>query len=374
MTYANGWHSPSVILMIVDAPLWARDVENHLTQSGYQLDVVTNTVDAVKLLESHQPDAIIALSANSPVNFFEHHIPSSNPPLRVLITDQPPQHQQDYPADMILSPGAFYKDALLQQLLQMRARNSELQRQIQVLTEENQRISQELQKQKHTSSELELLKNAIVRNVSHELKTPLLQVKSAVSLISEDVKESKLIDYAMNATSRLELLVKNITLLGGSLDINLGPVIIRDAVEYSRRNLRRIWQYKDEADRIVAEIQDNLPPVLADKQGLSTVLQLLMDNALKFSKENIEISAKSLENQVAISVRDFGIGIPKDQIDQIFDSFYQVDNSPTRHFGGTGVGLAIARLILERHNTFVTVESDLGKGSVFTFTLPVFKM
>lgn len=230
----------------------------------------------------------------------------------------------------------------------------------------------QIEQQHRSSDEIEVLKNAIVRNVSHELRTPLLQVKSAVSLIAEDVSDQKLVSFAENAMARLETLVKNITMYGQSLDIRLGPIILRDSVEYARRNLGRIWERRSEADRIQLKIADRLPPVLADKQGLSTVMQLLMDNALKFSgkEQPIEVIGCLREDHIYIAVRDYGIGIAPDKIQDIFESFYQIDYSTTRRYGGMGIGLALVKLILEHHNTQINVDSELGKGSTFWFLLP----
>jgi signal transduction histidine kinase len=165
-------------------------------------------------------------------------------------------------------------------------------------------------------------------------------------------------------------------MLGHSLDINIGPIIVRDAVEYARRNLGRVWQRKGEADRITLEIEINLPPVLADKQGLSTVLQLLMDNALKFSEDKpiTVIARKEEDSTVYVAVRDTGIGIAEDKRKSVFDSFYQIDNSSTRRYGGAGVGLALVKLILDHHNTEIHVESEIDKGSTFWFKLPYVNM
>lgn len=230
--------------------------------------------------------------------------------------------------------------------------------------------------QRRITNDIELLKNAIVRNVSHELRTPLLQVKSAVALIADEVPESKLIDYAENAVGRLETHVKNITMLGQTLnDMNLNPIILRDAVEYAKRHIRRVWQLKDSIEHIEMAIEPNLPPVLADKQGLSTVMQLLIDNALKFTSEGRDIKITIIgrqhnDKQIYIAVKDNGIGIAADKIKKIFGSFYQVDSSPTRRYGGAGVGLAIVRLILDRHNSAIEVDTVEGKGSTFYFLLP----
>jgi signal transduction histidine kinase len=111
--------------------------------------------------------------------------------------------------------------------------------------------------------------------------------------------------------------------------------------------------------------------MMADKQGLGTVLQLLLDNGLKFSEENVEVTAEQVGDKVRIAIRDYGIGIAQDQREKIFDTFYQVDSSATRRYGGTGVGLAIVRLILERHQIQVKVDSVVGQGSTFWFLMPV---
>jgi signal transduction histidine kinase len=226
-------------------------------------------------------------------------------------------------------------------------------------------------------TEIEVLKNAIVKNVSHELKTPLLHVKSAVALLTENQgnteRMNELIEYASIATSRLEGIVKNITMLGDSLDVNPGPILLRDAVEAARRHLRRAWESRTETERIVVDFPQQLPPVYADKQALITVLQLLIDNALKFSEKEVVVRAcpDNDNSQVEISVQDYGIGIADDRLGDIFEPFYQVDGSPTRRAGGTGVGLSLVKLILEYHNSEINVDSQLDKGSTFTFRLPI---
>ena len=173
-----------------------------------------------------------------------------------------------------------------------------------------------------------------------------------------------------NATARLETHVKNITMLGHSLDINIGPIILRDTIEYAKRNLSRIWTRRGDVERVQMEIQANLPPVLADMQGLSTVLQLLMDNAIKFSTAPIQVIARKEGDKIFIGVQDAGIGIEESKLQDIFESFYQVDGSSTRPYGGAGVGLALVKLILDHHNILIHVKSTVGKGSIFWFYLP----
>ena len=355
---------------MLNSPRWAADVRAQLDQSGYHVRIATNDDEVRQIAVETQPDAIIALNegdANFPII---DDVKRDTLPLRILITDNTHINSQNCSADWVISLDAFRAGWPLDKMLHIQAEMHRLKRENRELKNDNERLQRELQLQRRSTGEVEIVKNAIVRNVSHELKTPLLQVKSAVSLLSEDPSNSKLLVYATDATARLETLVKNITLLGSSLDINLAPIIVRDSVEYSRRNLGRIWQHKDDVDRIVIDLHENLPPVFADKQGLSTILQLLMDNALKFSKAKIEVSAEPMGEHVRIAVKDFGIGIARDQLEAIFESFYQVDSSSTRRYGGTGVGLAIVRLILDRHQSQIMVDSEVGKGSTFWFKLP----
>lgn len=327
--------------------------------------------------ESITHDPVAAIIATTEHQSLFAHLHNQQPypirPLLILLLDTPTLNAH---ADLTLSP--HNPDALavhvLQAVYQWQSANHYAKQQ----HHEIDHLQAALQKERRIKDELEVLKNAIVRNVSHELKTPLLQVKSAVALLGEDhqdpEKTAQLIELAINATTRLELLVRNITMLSGSLEVNLSPIILTDAIEAARRYLRRMWEHRDHVQRVMVNIPPNLPPLLADKQGLSIILQLLLDNALKFSKENVIISAQQTGDYVLVQVQDEGIGIAEEQLEQVFDIFYQVDSSSTRRYGGTGVGLAIVRLILENHGSQIYVASALNQGSVFSFKLPIVKL
>lgn len=360
--------SQAQILLIALDTRWTNELSSYLTDAGYQV-VLAATAEAAMSIPDIE--VVLLVAESTQLGAFVRFKDRQEPPLIAWVSEDFRSVNCPPYIDLLLPPAPRYVEQHLRLFLRLRKEASLLREQNTVLQEEITQLGTELEQQKRTVDEVEVLKNAIVRNVSHELKTPLLQVKSAVALISEDVKDSKLIDYATNATTRLETLVKNITLLGSSLDVILGPVIIRDAVEYSRRNLRRIWQHKDDVERITMKLEANLPAVQADKQGISTVLQLLMDNALKFSKDIVEVTAVHVDDQVRVAVVDHGIGIAKDQLGLIFDSFYQVEHSSTRRYGGTGVGLAIAKLILDHHGSQIMVDTEVGKGSTFSFLLPI---
>jgi len=372
VTVLNGNGKTAISLLTIEPPSWTGDLLNYLKDHGYDVTMMTSLDDELKFLKEHSPDAVITVNPVGSQHFFQSIRAHTPHPLLVLVTDNFTGDLPYETADAVLPPTPHYVDCQLQMLLHLRAENEALHKQNLALNEEVKKLKEEVIQRKRTNNEVELLKNAIVHNISHELKTPLLQVKAAVSMIAEDLKNNQLSQLAVNATARLEILVKNVTLLGSSLDINLGPVIIRDAIEYARRNLGRVWEHREDATRIKVHIADHLPPLLADKQAISTVLQLLMDNALKFSKKDIEVRAEVQGDHVKVSVCDNGIGIAKDQLDAIFEMFYQVDSSSTRRYGGMGVGLAIVRIILERHNTQIEVDSKVDEGTTFSFMLKRF--
>jgi len=242
---------------------------------------------------------------------------------------------------------------------------------MEMLRAENARLREQLAHQQRLESELDLLRNAILNNVSHEMKTPLLHVKAAVANLKEEFGENRLIEYATTATARLEGIIRNITLLAGSMEIKCVPSPLRASLDQAMRSLRRSWAHKDHVDRVRILIEDDLPPVMMDAQAIGTVLQLLIDNALKFSEDPLPVEVRLVraKNAARIEICDYGIGIAEDQVERIFEPFYQIDSSSTRRFSGAGIGLAIVRLILERHKVDIHVKSKPGKGSTFVFTL-----
>ena len=365
-----------VAIYTAEIPSWADEILIHLTAQGYTLSRLDGTGGSLFATEKPVPDAIITLYATDGLRLAQelgNGLIADYRPLLVHITNSPDYSPNEW-ADVILPPIPRFIEQQLRTLLRLREENALLRQKVLCLENNMAEVSEALERQKRLSTEVEILRNAIVRNVSHELKTPLLQVKSAVALIAEGIEDEELVKYAKESTGRLETLVKNITLLGSSLDINPGPVIVRDAVEYAKRNLRRIWEHRYDVARVQTYYDPHLPPVLADKQGLSTVLQLLIDNALKFSQGVVEVLAHQTDDGVQISIKDYGIGIAPNQLNSIFELFYQGDSSSTRRYGGTGIGLAIVQLILDHHKAWIDVESQIGAGSTFSFLLPIVEM
>ena len=368
----NGFH-PDIIFFTQATSSWEQGLSLRLSECGYHLETVRHPQQALSLLGERHYDAILASADASGTALFKdirNNIIRPSPLLAMIIRNENElEGTRTSVADLLFPPNTTLILNQLNLFLRLYRENAELHGQIT-------RLEMQLEEQRRAKDAVNVLKNAIVRNVSHELKTPLLQVKSAVALIIEDEHvDKKLASYATNATARLEALVQNITMLGSSLDIHVEPIMAREAVESALRKLRRSWHLQNAGERIIVELESSMPPVMADKNGLSTVLQLLLDNGLKFSKDKVTIRAWQLDNDhIQFEVSDKGIGIAKDKLDVIFDLFYQVDGSSTRRYGGTGIGLALVKLILEAHGTSIHVDSKEQQGSKFWFILPVYHL
>lgn len=226
---------------------------------------------------------------------------------------------------------------------------------------------------------IERMKNEFVSVVSHELRTPLTSIRSALGLLSkgslnnQPAKSQRMLEIAFDNTNRLVRLINDI------LDIeriNSGKV----TMEKQHCNAAQLMtQAVDEMRAMAekAEIKFVLKPVevqlWADADRIVQTLTNLLSNAIKFSPANstVSLSGKLQDSLITFQVKDRGRGIPEDKLETIFDRFQQVDASNSRNQGGTGLGLAICRSIVQQHGGNIWVESTLGEGSTFYFTLPI---
>lgn len=233
----------------------------------------------------------------------------------------------------------------------------------------------------HELQEADRIKEELVQNVSHELRTPLTFIKGYVELLLEEdmgpINERQRESLAIVAekTNSVTRLVSDIIFL---------EQIERESLELGELRMVQIAQLALQGCEVTAvaagihlhlNAEPNLPTALGDKDRVSQVLDNLLGNAIKFSPNggSITISLNQQGESIFVRVSDTGIGIPAEQVTRIFERFYQVDGSATRQFGGAGVGLAIVKRIVEAHGGRVWVESEVGQGSTFCFTLPVYK-
>jgi signal transduction histidine kinase len=367
------------ILIISDDVGFASQITRQADLAAYNAVLATSFDDAQQLLQRVRPQVIIAVDdADSALSLFQDlaaHWEISSRPILIGISDMPSSDlfsvaDEVIPTGYLLHIGQIITSHLKrrQQMLSQENRCAELEAY-------NQQLNQELAVARQTSAEINLLKQAIVHSVSHELRTPMLQVKSAVALLNEDEHVNRTIaELAMGATTRLEGGIRNVTLLNElmneSSDVHsFSTVPIVQIIQAAIRNLGKSWEHKKEIERVEITSANKALTVLCDKQRLTIAIQLLLDNALKFSQDKVTVEIAGKGKIVSVSVRDRGIGIPEDQLSQIFEPFYQIDGSSTRRFGGMGIGLAIVRLILDHHYAGIRIESKQGKGSAFTFDL-----
>jgi len=266
----------------------------------------------------------------------------------------------------------------LRSLLRLHRQNERLRQQNHQLRQELAERELRLKVAQTTSQEYSLLRDSIVHNAVHEMSTPLLQVKSSISMldsalrdVSEENNLATMLDFAKQALTRLENVLENFRHLARSLDLSVEPMQVEDSISLAMRALSRRWSSANKVQRVRTQIADDLPTVLSDKQAIAQVLQQLIDNALKFSPDEqpVEVIAQRTADGVRLSVRDRGIGMEADQTERIFKEFYQTDSGAQRRFSGSGIGLAIVKLILERLGVPIQVESQLNVGSTFSFTL-----
>jgi PAS domain S-box-containing protein len=247
------------------------------------------------------------------------------------------------------------------------------------LLEAERRRGAELEAALARQEELDSLKNEFIQNVSHELRSPLALIRGYAEILADgelgelQQEQQKPIKTIVRRSRMLSDLVEDITLILGAEtrpleQMPLSPdEVARTAVEDFRVAV-------DQAGlKLQAEIVPGLPPVSGSLTYLRRVMDNLLSNAIKFTSEGGTITVRAWQEgkQVALEVQDSGIGIPAEQLERIFERFYQVDGSARRRYGGVGLGLALVKEIVSLHGGQVTVTSQVDEGSTFTITLPI---
>ena len=225
---------------------------------------------------------------------------------------------------------------------------------------------------------VEAIKKDFVANVSHELRTPLASIKGYSETLldegpgnSDNSKEFlRIIDKHATRMSRLidDLLILS-RLESQQISVECALLDMGDLIGVSIAGFSK--QALDKGIELTSDVADDLSSVLGDRDRLEQVMVNLLDNAIKYTPTggSVKVSAYMEDGAIRIDVADTGIGIPLKDIPRIFERFYRVDKARSRELGGTGLGLAIVKHIMQGHGGRVWVESEPGKGSLFSFTL-----
>ena len=230
------------------------------------------------------------------------------------------------------------------------------------------------------AEKLEQARREFVANVSHELRTPLTTIKSYAEALDDGAMEERelagrFVGVIRNETERMIRLVSDLLHLSRfdsrRVQLRREKTNMNDMLEEVVD--RFSFQLRQKAITATVRVAPKLKPAWLDRDGIDQVLDNLVSNAIKYTLDGgkIDLSAAYNESgQLIVQVKDTGIGIPKKDLERIFDRFYRVDKARSRSMGGTGLGLSIAREIVRAHGGAITLESEVGVGTAVTVVLP----
>ncbi len=228
---------------------------------------------------------------------------------------------------------------------------------------------------------LERVRRDFVANVSHEFKTPLTAIQGfaetlLAGAIDDPQNRLRFLEIILEHSRRLARLTDDLLKLSkmdaDRLELEIRRLSVSQFVESCIETTQRPAAEKNL--RISVDLQQPMPDIAADRRRLAEVLQNLLDNAMQYTPAGgqIMVSASADDDEVTFTVSDTGIGIPRADQSRIFERFYRVDVARSREVGGTGLGLSISKHLVEVHGGRIWVESEVGQGSRFHFTVPIF--
>jgi signal transduction histidine kinase len=241
----------------------------------------------------------------------------------------------------------------------------------------NAQLIQALQKANIELSQADKLKRDLMAVASHELRTPLGNILGYATLLYEDaIDENKpLASSILKASSKLRAVLDDIAnmnlLYTGEADLDFTDCTLQQVIEYAKEEVRATVNNEDHT--VVYQISEEPIPLLVDLPKMSVVFVNLLLNAIRFTpvEGKIVLSVSDRKDEVMISIADTGRGIAEESLEKIFEVFYQEDDHMTRKYGGLGLGLSIARELVNLHGGRIWAESDgIGKGATFQVVLP----
>ncbi|MDY0386494.1 MAG: PAS domain S-box protein [Methanolobus sp.] len=246
-------------------------------------------------------------------------------------------------------------------------------------------VARDISERKKADEELkslEKMKNEFLSNLSHEFKTPLISIKGYSELVYDEVmgplnpKQKNAMKTVLDKYEHLSFLLDSLIYMSivqsGKVDYRLDLIRIEDSlkkeVEY--------FSFLSPDKVLLLDFEENLPLIKGDLEYIPYLFKSIIDNAVKFSPNGSKVLIRAFkeEDDVHIMIKDSGIGIPKHEASNIFKSFYQIDGSTSRRYGGNGLGLYVSKTITEAHGGKIWVESDEGAGTTVHVSFPSYSL
>jgi len=252
--------------------------------------------------------------------------------------------------------------------------NLELKKKIEQATNELTEKNKQLER-------LSQIKSEFVSTVSHELRTPLTSIQGYASLVADgdagpiNAEQREFLEVVKLESQRLTRLINDLLdvskIESGKMKVAFNDFCLPDFIKHYEKEICNMASAKK--IKVDIKVPNGLPKIKADADKIKQIFDNLISNAIKFSGKNttLKIEIKENPDDIEVDIHDQGVGIAEKDIKNIFEKFQRVDNTMTRKTGGTGLGLAITKHLVEIHGGRIGVRSELGKGSTFSFFLPI---
>ncbi|MGL5808224.1 MAG: hybrid sensor histidine kinase/response regulator, partial [Xenococcaceae cyanobacterium] len=273
-------------------------------------------------------------------------------------------------------------DRLIAQNRELQELNASLEEKVAQRTAALLALNKDLQQAKEIAEAANCVKDQFLAVLSHELRSPLNPILGWSKLLLDEQLDAKTIERALTTIERnaklqaklIDDLLDISNLLSGKISLNCGDV---DLIEITKAALETARQPSEaKSQTLQLQINSKIGTVRGDRDRLQQIVWNLLSNAVKFTppQGHIQIGLETIGDLIKLTIQDNGCGIEADFLPHVFDYFRQADTSSTRHFGGLGLGLTLARQLVELHGGTIVAESaGIGQGTTFTVSLPVIK-
>jgi signal transduction histidine kinase len=378
-TPAPGPDSRERILVADDDPGLLLALPKILSPLGLAIDTAANVPDALlRFRASETPLALLDLAIPTPADGMRlaQEIKWKSPKTEIIFITAYPSLETALPA-MRIGVCDYLIKPFSSEDLQTAVRNRLEQRRLSSELERERSLRRELQAAYRELQKVERLKEALLARISHELRSPLTPAMLALGYMERSglpAESRPALENMKESLGRMAATVENLLLFAqmqkGGLKIKWEAADLADILSRIAQRYRPLWESRE----LDLELDFAPGPILAwgEASLLETAFRHLFLNAVQFNKRGgrIRVHAKAQPEFIRVALTDTGAGIPRQHLEKIFDGFYQAADYMTREVGGLGVGLAIARRIVEAHRGSVRLESEEGKGTTATVLLP----